>query len=83
MMDISVELLQWFINSQIKKSSDSGIKNESELAEELHKPIIKNFEKRKVHSSFADNIRGADFADMRLKSKLRGEFVFHYMLLIQ
>ena len=27
-----------------------------QLAEELHKPIIKTFEKRKVHSSFSDNI---------------------------
>ena len=34
-----------------KKSSDSGIKNENisnkELTEELHKPIIKNFNKKK------------------------------------
>ena len=27
-----------------------------ELAEELHKPVIGNFEKRKVHSPFIDNI---------------------------
>ena len=27
-----------------------------ELAKELHKPIIKNFEKKKVHSSFIDKI---------------------------
>ena len=27
-----------------------------ELAEELHKPIIKQFEKRKVYSSFRGNI---------------------------
>ena len=35
-----------------KKSSDSGIKNENisnkELTEELHKPIIKNFNKKKL-----------------------------------
>ena len=34
-----------------KKSSDSGIKNENisnkELTEKLHKPIIKNFNKKK------------------------------------
>ena len=35
-----------------------------ELAEELHKPIIRKFEKRKVYSSFADNIWGADLADI-------------------
>ena len=43
-----------------KKTSGSGIKNENmsdqQLAEELGKPIIRNFKKRKVHSSFMDNI---------------------------
>ena len=27
-----------------------------QLAEELHKPIIKKFKKRKVHAGFKDNI---------------------------
>ena len=40
-----------------------------ELAEELHKPITKKIEKRKVHSSFIDNILGADLANMQLISK--------------
>ena len=37
-----------------KKSKGSGITNESNyhLANELHKPIIKKFKKRKVYSSF-------------------------------
>ena len=37
-----------------KKSKGSGIKNEikEQLANELHKPIIKKFKKRKVYSSF-------------------------------
>ena len=39
-----------------KKTSDSGIKNENiskkELAEELHKPIIKKFLKRKSRLTF-------------------------------
>ena len=39
------------------------------LAEELHKPIIKKFEKRKVHAAFKDNIWGADLADMHLLSR--------------
>ena len=41
-----------------KKSSGSGIVNESnyQLANELHKPIIRKFNKRKVYSSFRDNI---------------------------
>ena len=43
-----------------KKPSGSCIKNENvsnkELAEELHKTIIKKFNKRKLHSNFIDNI---------------------------
>ena len=54
-----------------KKSSGSGITNESnyQLANELHKPIIKKFKKRKVYSSFKDNIWGIDLADMQSLSK--------------
>ena len=56
-----------------KKTSDSGIKNENisneELAAELQKSIIRNFNKRKTHSPFIDNIWGADLADMQLISK--------------
>ena len=29
-----------------------------QLAEQLHKPIIKKFEERKVHAAFKDNIWG-------------------------
>ena len=36
-----------------------------ELAEELHKPFVRKFKERKVHSSFIDNIWGADLADMQ------------------
>ena len=48
-----------------KKSNGSGIINESnyQLANELHKPIIRKFKKRKVYSLFKDNIWGADLAD--------------------
>ena len=53
-----------------KKTSGSNIKNKNilnkELAEELHKPIIRKFKKKKVHSLFIDNISGADLADMQL-----------------
>ena len=40
-----------------------------QLAEELHKPIIKNFKKRKVYSSSRANIWGVDSADMQSLSK--------------
>ena len=54
-----------------KKSKGSGIINESnyQLANELHKPIIRKFKKRKVYSSFRDNIWGVDLADMQSLSK--------------
>ena len=47
-----------------------------ELAEELHKPIITKFNKRKVHSPFIDNVWGVDLADMQLVSKFNKEFRF-------
>ena len=40
------------------------------LANELHKPIIRKCDKRKVYSPFKENIWGADLADMQLLSKL-------------
>ena len=45
------------------------LKKNQQLANELHKPIIRKFKKRKVYSSFKDNIWGVDLADMRLISK--------------
>ena len=90
MMDINVNLLQWFITFLIKSllvqifqvvllhveinlllklnlsqtSALQGFDRNRKLAEELHKPIIRKIEKRKVYSSFKDNICGADLADM-------------------
>ena len=56
-----------------KMSPGSGIKNENmsdqQLAEKLHKPIIRKFNKREVNSPFIDNIWGADLAYMQLISK--------------
>ena len=54
-----------------KKSSRSGVANEPnyQLANELHKQIIKKFKRRKVYSSFRDNIWGVDLADMQSLSK--------------
>ena len=54
-----------------KKFNRSGIINESnyQLVNELHEPIIKKFKKRKVYSSFRDNIWGVDLADMQSLSK--------------
>ena len=55
-----------------KKSTGSGIataRSSSILADELHKPIIKKFNKRKVYSLFKDNIWGVDLADMQSLSR--------------
>ena len=62
-------------------SSGSGIANNEikqnlQLAEELHKPIIRNLKKRTVYSRFKDNIWGADLADVQLISKLNKRFRF-------
>ena len=57
-----------------KKSEGSGINTKlipqnRQLSKELHEPIIKKFEKRKVHASFKDNVWGADLADMQLLTR--------------
>ena len=39
------------------------------LADELHKSVIKNFNKRKVYSQFKDNIWEVDLADMQSLSR--------------
>ena len=62
-----------------KKSQGKRLANNKEnvqLANEIHKPIIKKFNKRKVYSSFKDNIWGADLADMWLLSKFNKGFRF-------
>ena len=50
--------------------------NNEKLAQELHKPVIKKFERRTVYSAFKDNIWGADLADMQLISKFNKGFRF-------
>ena len=62
-----------------KKSQGSGVANNNknkQLAEELHKPIIRKFEKRKLYSSFRDNIWGVDLADMQVLSKYNKGYRF-------
>ena len=54
-----------------KKSSGSVFATEPnyQLANELHRQIIRKFERQKVYSSFRDNIWGVDLADMQSLSK--------------
>ena len=62
-----------------KKSQGKGLANNNkkvQLANEIHKPIIKKFNKRKAYSSFKDNIWGVDLADVQLLSKFNKRFRF-------
>ena len=47
-----------------------------QLANELHKPIIKRVKKRKVYSSFKDNTWGVDLADMQSLSRYNKGFKY-------
>ena len=66
-----------------KKTKGSGVTpakismpQNAQLAEELHKSIIRTFNKRKVYSAFKDNIWLADLADRQLISKFNKGFIF-------
>ena len=66
-----------------KKTASSGIKympQNEQLAEELHKPIIRKL-KKKVHSTFKDNVSGADLADMQIISKTNKRFRFLFCVI--
>ena len=54
-----------------KRSNGSGVDNEPnyQLANELHEQIIRKFKRRKVYSSFRDNIWGVDLSNMQSLSK--------------
>ena len=63
-----------FFDSKVSGSGTKHVNTKlapqnQQLAEELHKPIIRKFEKRKVHAAFKDNTWGVDLADMQLLSK--------------
>ena len=58
-----------FFDSKVLGSGAKLIPQIEQLANELHKPIIRKFERRRVYSTFEDNICGADLADMQLLSK--------------
>ena len=71
-MDIKEDQLQWYIRFLIKSHNN---KENIQLADELHQPIIKKLKKTKVNSSFRDNIC-VDLADMQLLSKFNNGFRF-------
>ena len=63
-----------------EKSKGNGVnvevRHNEQLAEELHKPIIRNFKKSTVYSRSRDYIWGADLADMQLIRKFNKGFRF-------
>ena len=65
-MDIKEDWLLWFTIFLIKSPLQvvewliTRFKKNLQLAEELHKPIVRNFKKITVYSGFKDNIWGAD-----------------------
>ena len=58
-------------SASVDKSSGSGVDAEPnyQLASQLHRQVFRKFKRRKVYSSFRDNIWGADLADMQSLSK--------------
>ena len=75
-----MDVLIWFIKFSIKNTSGCAVKSKTmsnqQLAEEFQKPVIRKFKKRKVHSSFIDNIWGAYLPNMQLIGKFDKGFRF-------
>ena len=70
-----------FFDSKVSGSGAKRINTKitpqnEQLAEELHKPITRKFKKRRVYSTFKDNIWGVDFAGMQLLSKYNKGITF-------
>ena len=57
-----------YSGSAVTLVDKSAIKSKNmtnqQLAEDLHKPVIRKFEKPKMYSSFKDNIWDADLEDI-------------------
>ena len=52
-------------NKFFDKKTGSEMSVNKQLAEELHKPVIKKFKRRKVYARFKDIIWAVDLAEMR------------------
>ena len=58
-----------FFDSKVSGSGAKLTLQNEQLANELHKPIIRKSEKRRVYATFKYNIWGVDLADMQLLRK--------------
>ena len=65
------------MGSGFKNLKNTTKSSSSILADELHKPIINKFNKRKVYSQFKDNVWGVDLADMQSLSRKNKGIKFH------
>ena len=79
-MDIKGDLLLWFTNLTFLNFFCVNLHANNErpldLAEELHKPIIRKLIKRTAYSRFKDSIWGAYLAYMQLICKFNKGFRF-------
>ena len=58
-----------FFDKNSSGSCVAAIEPNYQLANELHRQIIRRFKRRKIYSSFRENIWGVDLADMQSLSK--------------
>ena len=63
------------------KSAIKSIPQNEQLAEELHKSIIKILKKRKAYSAFKDNIWATELSDMQLIRKFNKGFRFLFFVI--
>ena len=59
------------LNKFSDKKTGSGVIINEKLAEELHKPVIKKFKRRKIYLRFKENIQAADLAEMGSLSSMK------------
>ena len=68
--------------SGVATLENKSMSNQLQLVNEVHKPIIRKIKRRRVYSSFKDNIWGVDLADMQLISKYNKKLAIYYVPLI-
>ena len=65
MIDVKKYQQLWSISCLIRKLDQGRESNVNKvLAQELNKPVMKKFQRRKVSARFGDNIWAADLAEM-------------------
>ena len=70
MKDYQPQWLKSFSDKKTSRGEDKSKRN-YQLANELYRQIIRKFRRRKVYSSFRDNIWGAFLADIQSLSKYK------------